>query len=602
MSDKDIDLISDDSGRKKNALEKAEAIKKEYDVRIIQGLGLPGWVKTNGYRYKGALIDSFTQVSSACAIRLNKRQKMSWFTGDSPVVPKEYCSEQLPYSVGLKGDVAIFEFAMGNGGYPTPSGAFSLTVDDKTIRFSLKKESHLYSFDGLQLYLQIKRKKYTCFGNTFTLDEFIKDENTYVDGLAYLFIPNEGEKKRHKIKVKGSGNERSTNFFRLGFCRHIFDCDIDEGIEKVLGEKEISSIDGKNIYFGDIHIHTAETKSLKTTGCGTGTLRENLSYARDVSGLDFAAITDHDWQLDKYDFKNVVKANSEYNSKDFVTINAYEWTSANYGHRNVYFEGEVMDLVPFDFQKEPHKKVKYGKASLLDPTPNDLWNYLDNTGLKAMTIPHHPNAEQFPLDMNKYFSERYDRAVEVYSVWGSYFKNDSELNMTCERVEKLCYENNCDHILGFLASSDGHDSHAGEANLTKSRKHMAHYLGSGRVAVIADNLTRKSIFNGIYDRHCYGTTGAKILLNVLINDVKMGQIIKEKSEELNIYIHAICTEKIKEIRIIYNGKIVYCKTGFADIEYKDTLKLKAVSGAYYIEVIQDDYERAWSSPIYYLPE
>src|SRR5690606_25195286 len=80
---------------------------------------------------------------------------------------------------------------------------------------------------------------------------------------------------------------------------------------------------------------------------------------------------------------------------EFVTVPGFEWTSANHGHRNVYFR---------EVGAEPFQSVRPGspRNTIEDgaPTPLDLWAYLDHQGIPAITVPHHMSVAWFPLSLD----------------------------------------------------------------------------------------------------------------------------------------------------------------------------------------------------------
>jgi len=204
------------------------------------------------------------------------------------------------------------------------------------------------------------------------------------------------------------------------------------------------------------------------------------------------------------------------------------------------------------------------------------------------------------MDLFCFFSEKYDRAVEIYSNWGCFLPSGKELNLCCDRIEELDWRRYAGKKhFAFLASSDGHDSNAGEANLTRPMRQMAHYAGSGRVAVFADSLTRSGVFDAIYNRHCYATTGAPILLTFSLNSADMDEVLTENTDLLHFRVHTICPETIERITVWRNSECVQSVSPYGKTEFEWTFDQKAEPGSYYAEVIQCDHEYAWSSPILY---
>ncbi|HKJ23925.1 MAG TPA: DUF3604 domain-containing protein, partial [Myxococcota bacterium] len=134
------------------------------------------------------------------------------------------------------------------------------------------------------------------------------------------------------------------------------------------------SAEAPRIRFGDLHGHSNFSD-------GTGTPEDYFAYARDVAGLDFAALTDHDhWGIPFLDEHPEMRARirraaeAAHAPGRFVTVHGYEWTSWIFGHRHVLY---------FDDGGGPW-------LSSLSPeteTPEQLWAAL--RGRSAMTITHH---------------------------------------------------------------------------------------------------------------------------------------------------------------------------------------------------------------------
>ncbi len=581
-----------------------EDVRQEKQISLSNGAACSESILCSGFRYTQGHIDSFCQVYEAAGITMSPGQKISWRTESPDFEP----SRIDPTAVN--GAILVFEYAMGNGApYPQPNGFFELSVDgEPLISFSMKKSNCLFEGkNGTRLYLEVHRKKAALhFGELFTLDEFVQNESLYVNGFAYLYLPQEIVAGRTSLTLSVDAHNQeahSRRWFRVGFNYFTLAGDLSTGIEAVLATVRQRTIDGQTVYFGDIHVHTAQSEFLNGDGCGVGSVASNLTYARDVARLDFCAVTDHDWQLDARDWKTLRDTNDAFNENGrFVALNAFEWTSANYGHRNVYFRNGTeipAALKPFDYQKEPYAPIKYGVSSPDDPTPEALWDWLENNRLEAITIPHHPNAEQFVMDFEKFYNEKFDRCVEVYSSWGCMFRTDHPLNLCSERIPGYAYSRYASSFhFGFVASSDGHDGNAGDANVTHDKHHLAHYAGSGHVAVFAENLSREAVYDALAARQCYAVTGELILLQFRIGTHSMGEVIASRSDSMPLFVHAVGTFPICQINLYQNG--VLCQTlpvnGGEDVEYSGTLCPDACA-SYFVEVVQEDGECAWSSPI-----
>jgi len=200
--------------------------------------------------------------------------------------------------------------------------------------------------------------------------------------------------------------------------------------------------------------------------------------------------------------------------------------------------------------------------------------------------------------------------VEVYSIWGS-----SEAEGT---TRPNYWSNNWDNSvrhglargyrLGLIASADSHDGLPGNASWMRIRRG---YRG-GLVAVNAPQLTREAVFDALWERRCYGTTGARILLQFRLNQAEMGQEVCSETDrqQRHLRVEVAGTAPIAEVAVVRNGQEVWTHPGDgweADVEWVDDgdFAEAALPGFdhrpfvyYYVRVLQEDGELAWSSPIW----
>ena len=138
----------------------------------------------------------------------------------------------------------------------------------------------------------------------------------------------------------------------------------------------------------------------------------------------------------------------------------------------------------------------------------------------------------------------------------------------------------------------------------------------GLTGILAIEQTRDTLMQALYNRSCYATTGAKIVLSFYIAGSQMGTELSTKSKPGLAYNRHITgfvcgTTPIKEIAILRNGDIIHKiepNSETAEFEYDDFQELsKHVIDSpderppfvfYYIRVLQEDGHIAWSSPIW----
>jgi hypothetical protein len=122
---------------------------------------------------------------------------------------------------------------------------------------------------------------------------------------------------------------------------------------------------GKQILFGDLHVHTTYsldaffTSMPLLSGEGAHPPADACDYARHCAALDFYAITDHAQELTPEHWALEKQANRQCNAvgqtadggQDLVVFHGFEWTQIgrtpeqHYGHKNVIFRGLGEDEV-----------------------------------------------------------------------------------------------------------------------------------------------------------------------------------------------------------------------------------------------------------------
>jgi hypothetical protein len=160
-----------------------------------------------------------------------------------------------------------------------------------------------------------------------------------------------------------------------------------------------------------------------------------------------------------------------------------------------------------------------------------------------------------------------------------------------------------------MASSDNHAGNAGygirrrevvtgEEGEVFSRRSPAEQ-GTALVAAYAKDLTREGIFQALYHRRTYATTGTRILLRFDLNDAPMGSETRVSGPP-RITASAEGTADIQVMRLVKNGQVIYAVSPHgrsAKMEFVD------MSGDYdgkfyYIDLVLTDGKKAISSPVW----
>lgn len=346
----------------------------------------------------------------------------------------------------------------------------------------------------------------------------------------------------------------------------------------------LSCVDGaEEVLWADLHGHSRFSD-------GTGDPAAYYRYAREVGGLDVAALTDHDhWGFPFLDaepervehLRQVVR--EAHAPGQFVALFGYEWTSWIHGHRHVLSFGEPETLPLF---------------SSLDPATEDpraLWDAL--RGRPVRTFAHHTSGEPVLTNWEIPPDPELEPVVEVSSVHGSSEAADGLPAVAGSRSGFFVRDAlDRGYRLGFVGSGDSHDGHPGLVHLnpvSRGRGGVAALLGAER--------TRASVREALDARRSYATTGARILLRCTLDGARMGSSLPAPGADAELVVLAHGTAPLIRLDVIRSGEIVE-ERSFGELEL-DALTVISLAdlepGEYvYVRVFQEDGQGAWSSPFY----
>ena len=139
----------------------------------------------------------------------------------------------------------------------------------------------------------------------------------------------------------------------------------------------------------------------------------------------------------------------------------------------------------------------------------------------------------------------------------------------------------------------------------------------GLTGVLATDQTRDGIMSALYNRSCYATSGARIILSFQMAGTEMGQEVSTDDKPglafcRHISGHVAGTEDLLKVELIRNGEVIktfepknsyHCDFTYDDMDAVDKIALDAKDGKppfifYYVRVTQSDFHVAWSSPIW----
>ncbi len=574
-------------GRRDETQLKSEALSR-FSADLVGGVASVD-DSSKAHKIEGQ-VGSFLDSREGCYVHQRGGEFIRWKTEDVPA--------------GTGAESVIFAFSMGTGfgsALPQPSGWFELSLNGrKLLSFRVTKEDMMWEGGGARFFYDVKQVRYAGPGLSLCLDSHIRDEHSATFGVGLLWVPKSAvrEGEGATLEVHAICRQPSERWFKLDmgpWSRPVAKAHLDGGIAAVASPRSPGKWGDFLVLFGDVHAHSGHGTD-KIRGCGTGTIDENYLYARDVSSLDLFALADHDWQMPtEADWRLRLDKAEEYDhAGSFVVLPSFEWTSPGYGHRNVYFPQPDGPLF--------HSSRAINVIEPGNQTPTELWEGLRAAKAQAITVAHHSNATVFAVDWS-YADPEFDRLVEVYSSWGnSEFLGAPFTGSACDREPGLGALDAllAGHRLGMVASSDGHDGNPGNAQWSDRQKHLKHHLGSGLVAVLAEEFSRESAYDAMYRRRCYATTGVRILLDFSANNRPMGSELKAgKAKKVVLRFRIRGTTDLDKVELCEKGGVIWRDLDIGCPAIDGEFETAVSPGSfYYLRVSQRDGEMAWSSPIW----
>ncbi len=344
---------------------------------------------------------------------------------------------------------------------------------------------------------------------------------------------------------------------------------------------------GLRLFWGDLHAHTGLSD-------GVGTPAEAYQFAREMACLDFCALTDHDTMLDEASWEQTRRAAAEHSDPlRFITFLGYEYTGRrNGGDRAVYYPADTGPLLRS--QDSQHDG------------PLELFAALGE--LEALVVPVHPARPRAQANW-RFHDPRLQRLVEVYSCCGNceYLGNPRPLTWGTQRsfppVDEAATVQAAlaaGHRLGLICGSDSHCGRPGHDNWIGAFGKRRGY-SAGLTAVSARELTREALWDALQHRRCYGTTGARIIVEFTIAGEMMGSELRRPAgAELALRVRVAGTEELAAVEVVTAGGVLCSvRPGAQDGELAETIHTPLTgTDYYYVRVLQVDGEMAWAGPIW----
>ncbi|WNS46316.1 choice-of-anchor I family protein [Paenibacillus sp. MMS20-IR301] len=336
----------------------------------------------------------------------------------------------------------------------------------------------------------------------------------------------------------------------------------------------------EKVYFGQLHGHTTQSD-------GSGTLTDAYTYARDVAGLDFFAVTDHSNYFDTTSAP-VEYENSFNNAKwqlgqqaaaaaatpDFVSFYGYEmtWTGGP-GHINTFnTEGFVSRNNP-KYASGVSGMTNFYK--LLKDTPGAIGQF----NHPGTTFGDFDAFSNYDPELNKHMTLIEVGNGEGAVTSGGYFRSYEYYNNALDKGWHLAPTNNQDNHKGSWGNSN-----------------------TARTAIVTDDFSKEGVYAALRNLQVYATEDENLEIKYRANGELLGASLPAGIAELNISadLHdPDAGDQIGQVSVISSGGAETHIQNFTTNEANYSVKIdNPAKGYYYIRVVQGDGNIAVTAPVW----
>ena len=370
------------------------------------------------------------------------------------------------------------------------------------------------------------------------------------------------------------------------------------------------------VLWGNLHTHSIYSWDARNWALSTLGPRDLIVLARELYLLDFIALTDHG----QHDcISPVASISYKDHSVPQCDMTLGDWQDYNNEIISCKVPG-IISYVGYEHRDERgdtcmifRNQGKYFIENGRRLNAKEVWERCRPGEL--LSIPHF-----HPLSGIKHFNSVsvHETLAEIYSTLGAYefYENPMpDIIHLRPMYQTRPYKPHSPHrdgpyvrdlldrgfCLGLVAGED--HGQPGQSGIT---------------AAIVQIKGRDAIFDSLLARRTYATTGARMLIDFEVGGVQMGNQSNLEpddgrlvSRDIKIIVHAV--KPIQSVMIIRNGEQIFDQSlRSLDWEYthtdKDQLPLiqRSLTGKktayYYLKVIQEDGEIAWTSPIFFVAD
>lgn len=292
----------------------------------------------------------------------------------------------------------------------------------------------------------------------------------------------------------------------------------------------------------------------------------------------------------------------------FTTFLGFQWPGAKgvEGVRQIIFNKDNKQLI--------RKK---------DPKGTTLKKLYKNFSPKEMiAIPSFSMGDGTEFNFEN-FDQEFERVVEIYNAWGSSECTEKEGNpLPIQTLGKVGIKENAEGSIiealkkncrfGFVGG--GLDDRGIYSEFYDSDQEQ---YTPGLTAIISQEHSRAALFEALYQRSCYATTGERMIVGFSIAGTSIGQEVSTADKpglmvNRHLDVYAAGTDDLEKVEIIRNGEVIHTVEPkdayhvhftYDDMEPFDKVMIdnkdkRPPFAFYYVRVTQKDGHIAWCSPIW----
>ena len=303
---------------------------------------------------------------------------------------------------------------------------------------------------------------------------------------------------------------------------------------KLWGQSNPVSVSKNNrsLFWGDLHGQTQDT-------IGTGTVEEYFTFARDRALIDVTSWQGNDFQITDSTWNEVCKLTKEFHKPGhFITFLGYEWSGLTPvgGDHNIMFLEDDQTLSP----SSRWQASSPSEGEFFYPISR-LWERFK--GRRDVMAVAHVGGRHANLD---FWNPELCGLLEIHSSHGTF-----------EWLAEEALQRGL--LVGFMGGSDDHTGRPGMSPPLRRggiRGSVRLDVYGGLTGIYASELTRQAIWEALRSRHCYATTGSRIIMDVRCGRFLMGDVV-EGHAPLELVVEVMGTAPLLDVEVHRDDAVVY---------------------------------------------